>query len=1152
MNIQQQIQKLRDDYEANPTLERLSELRSAMVAIQDANNASDGFRRLLTDLYPDTAHFVYELLQNAQDASKNNATPSKVTFILFQNKLEFEHYGEKLFDVRDIDAITSLGVSTKRDDNTSIGKFGVGFKSVFAYSNTPEIHSGNEHFKIEELFVPVTDGVSKLFTNGKTIFILPFNNQNKSQSKAEYEIERELRGLGTETLLFLNNINEIEYLLPDGNTLGSMLCKRFHQTDENIIEIRVRTPSEEERVFFWLRYTKGNVPIVSDNGKSIDCSIAIAYVLEKDESKGHKGDWKINTTNQGKVCIFFPAEKETSNLRFYIHAPFASTVARDSVRDCDANNFLRNAISELVVDSLLDIKARGLLTVDFLSALPIEQDGLTPFYEQIRQQIISAFKSQALLPTKSGSYAPAEALFWGPTAISDVIDDEDLALLTESKTPLWVKNAPLNNSREDKFIDSLDIDDWSWYELWDIFTPESDEEREKIVNWISTKPDAWLMRLYALFNNDNFTEIGQVDSDLKIIRTTKGKHVKASEAYFVPVDNGDMPDELNFVKPGVYKTGDADKRKKDAEEFLDILGVRRYNDREKVVLRLKHYRDNPNGKIDQQYWEDISYFVDYSAKHPKDSATFANVEFLLGDADNKTSWVTAAQLHFPLPESEYDIVDLVDGYIPYRSYNEGNLGAAIYAEFEPFLKRIGVKTHNEAELLNVRVGRYINNAEISLEVHLKDMLRFSQSVFDNKVDSQLNQQQILQVLQDKCFVLGEDDQYHKPSEISVYPMSSISDIHKFYGISEKYSSMLDYVDRLVRKLGAIRELKIITNGYNRKDYTIEHLDEYISQCREHIEIPMLLLDLAIRTKNASQYKFIKTRQDRRYNFSSSEVISLLVSTLSEKEWLPTADGCYEKPRNISKSELHPQLLNYFGDFDKNNDGTLLQVIQFGRDVQIEENTQIQVDVLAELYRCAEELNSTPDELIELGIKSKREQIIASRPVFPTNMPKNPDHRAMKLQTEVAVAETKSYEQRQRSVRVSESAGDKSIYLRDMYTNEDEQMVCQCCCDEMPFRKRNKQHYFEAVEIFDKNRFKREHEAVYLALCPVCAAKYKEFVKSSQEQLQQIYEEIYTFDFESTDNYKIAVQLDELSYISFTEKHLLDVRAVLVGGVEHDE
>ena len=43
-----------------------------------------------------------------------------------------------IFSLNDITSITGLGISTKKDDSTSIGKFGVGFKAVFQYTSTPQ------------------------------------------------------------------------------------------------------------------------------------------------------------------------------------------------------------------------------------------------------------------------------------------------------------------------------------------------------------------------------------------------------------------------------------------------------------------------------------------------------------------------------------------------------------------------------------------------------------------------------------------------------------------------------------------------------------------------------------------------------------------------------------------------------------------------------------------------------------------------------------------------------------------------------------------------------------------------------------------------------------------------------------------------------
>ena len=107
-----------------------------------------GVRKLIKDLYPDSAHFIYELLQNAEDTGANN-----VRFILFNEYLLFEHDGRS-FDRDDIEAITNIGEGTGEADDDRIGRFGVGFKSVFNYTETPHIWSPDFSFKISEFVLP--------------------------------------------------------------------------------------------------------------------------------------------------------------------------------------------------------------------------------------------------------------------------------------------------------------------------------------------------------------------------------------------------------------------------------------------------------------------------------------------------------------------------------------------------------------------------------------------------------------------------------------------------------------------------------------------------------------------------------------------------------------------------------------------------------------------------------------------------------------------------------------------------------------------------------------------------------------------------------------------------------------------------------------
>ena len=151
-------------------LEELSEKRTEWVQANQKNGFEKGLESLLSNMYPGKAHFIYELLQNSEDAGA-----SQVTFALSESALVYEHDGPKLFSFNDIDSITGIGISTKAKDSTQIGKFGVGFKSVYSYTKSPEIHSNGYDFRIERMVIPNTEGVRKGKTSGKTIFKFPFN-----------------------------------------------------------------------------------------------------------------------------------------------------------------------------------------------------------------------------------------------------------------------------------------------------------------------------------------------------------------------------------------------------------------------------------------------------------------------------------------------------------------------------------------------------------------------------------------------------------------------------------------------------------------------------------------------------------------------------------------------------------------------------------------------------------------------------------------------------------------------------------------------------------------------------------------------------------------------------------------------------------------
>jgi len=123
---------------------------------------------LLGQLYSERTHFIFELVQNAEDAGA-----TELAFELFADRLELRHDGRP-FTEADVRGVCGVGKSAKSGDLTAIGKFGIGFKSVYAYTRSPRIYSGDEHFGIENYVRPFPVEALAL-PSGGTLFVFPFD-----------------------------------------------------------------------------------------------------------------------------------------------------------------------------------------------------------------------------------------------------------------------------------------------------------------------------------------------------------------------------------------------------------------------------------------------------------------------------------------------------------------------------------------------------------------------------------------------------------------------------------------------------------------------------------------------------------------------------------------------------------------------------------------------------------------------------------------------------------------------------------------------------------------------------------------------------------------------------------------------------------------
>ncbi|MGN0634277.1 MAG: sacsin N-terminal ATP-binding-like domain-containing protein [Oscillospiraceae bacterium] len=575
------------------TIQELSANRRELVEIQHKNGFTEGINKLLSDLYPDTAHFVYELLQNAEDM---NATI--VRFILSDDGLDFEHNGTKRdFTIDDIDAITNIGHNIqKRNDPTSIGKFGVGFKSVFSYTATPEIHSGEFNFRIHDYFVPVFENVPKIPTVDSsgvswTKFYFPFNNPKKPPISAKQEIVETFEGFDSYSILFLSNIKKIEYMMPD-SSLGYV---ELSEDDSHFITIsHKKYNSDHEETSNFLRFQKP-IDIIIDNQISKKVNIGVAYNIQINKDNTRR---IVSPKDDGKTFIYFPTTKEHSNLRFHINAPFASTVARESIRNCEDNIILIKKIGRLIVETIEEIKDMDIVYSSLLNVLPHEEDTLSWFYTYIYDYIINAFLTKPLIPVKDGGFANASDVFITSKKISDLFSAEDIYNISGEKYN-WV-SMPASNSEGYKFINSsdLEIKTFGFNDLKRLI----DDRTHEFEKFISNISDEWLVQFYIFFKDNlgyNSSEVKEKLSNCHFVRGNDNKMYKPSEIYLYP-----DPSEPNliYVKHNILEyTAPQFDGKYPVKLLMEKIGVCEFDNKERIESILENYRYNEITLNDEYY-----------------------------------------------------------------------------------------------------------------------------------------------------------------------------------------------------------------------------------------------------------------------------------------------------------------------------------------------------------------------------------------------------------------------------------------------------------------------------------------------------------------------------------------------------------------------
>lgn len=565
-----------------------------------------GVWRNVIEKYAESAHFIYELLQNADDA---NAT--HVDIRLDKKGFYFKHNGNIHFTVTNpdtaekdskagkyghLDAITAIGSSSKpasssEDDfkNNKIGKFGIGFKSVFQYTASPEVYDDNLCFRLEDYIVPVLIEKDHPWRKqGETLFYLPFNKQKPGAKVAYQEIEEKLKNLDN-PILFLHNLREISWSTDTGSSEGmytkecSETYKHGDMVGEHILvnNLSSKTPDE-----LWLFH---RVIKLDGEGKF---PISVGYYIKDGKT--------IDTAKRPRIFCFFSTQV-SFDFCFIMHAPFLLAENRENIRESeDINTTLFDKLSDLSADALLCLKEIGLkkkvklVDKNIFDIVPLEQkyghSKQSTWYNYFYTTFKSILANKEIHLSTSGEYVDAEHALKADNTLCKLLSEEQVSnFISLGSDMIWIDygrynykqvqpeyhfkyvypNLALRRSESlQDYFKTIGITTFYWPDFGKKYTTK----------FMEGQSEDWLYSFYKYLNSNDGKKLLAPEEDESsagilrrkaIVQDENGKFVPVigdDDAPIVYISDGTRLPNLTYVKSSLLTNANV-------AEILAYLGV---------------------------------------------------------------------------------------------------------------------------------------------------------------------------------------------------------------------------------------------------------------------------------------------------------------------------------------------------------------------------------------------------------------------------------------------------------------------------------------------------------------------------------------------------------------------------------------------------
>ena len=1061
------------------------------------------YEALLAGHYSDSNHFVYELLQNAEDEKA-----TKVVFEYYKEKLVFYHNG-KPFDENDVRGVSSMLMGTK-DLNSAqtIGKFGMGFKSVYKYTYQPEIYSDKEAFFIKNYLLPEEIKNGWNYYNEKKSLVYPLNSGSKfspfikdkhltkiiipfekKDANAKIikingdDVLKKLQDLNGEILLFLKHIKRLYWVDKTNKTNAKYALIKLEESknDSNIKTCRIEGTEygNKEEISKYIKFTK-----IFDHPDMRDANVSVAYKINARSNN-------INEMSNTNVWVYFPTKDETK-FPFLIHGSFETAVSREKLMEpSDYNRYIFDKLGDLICESMLELRNRNLITQMFIRRILLVamQDESIPNF---RERITSTFCENNLLPDKSGNYKrPEELCMAVPFEIADFADK---GLFKDSF--LSIKSfVQFNNVKEINFTE---------YYTW-----LNDDLHVHIFNL-----ELWANKL-SKYNSKKIEYGGEEFENIKefyrfLSEYRENSYTIARSSY-----------GNSYTRSGPYE-------RKIRECLVGAWEVLRES---ALIL-------NANGKL-------VAAFKGNKENiYLNSSSQYKNViKSALVDKEVANEFETLMKEGFQIPDFnnfQYVKEKVVKKYIDI----EDNIKFENPNDYEDeYIEDINqiielIEDSNEYRIRDIQ--EMLDNAFIIKVIDEDGEEKFAMpnDCYTDVSAEGINLDLYYRKVTDKYFRLDFD--FYKNKGIQMNKLQLFGLVSKVIDEGIKYNShgpgneswqaMGDYCPYI--NIDCLKE-------------NIEHIernpDDNLSKEKSAIILKFLL-------KNYSKLSGKVCRRKSNPYYTNEESM-ILEYTIKLNEWLYNKNEELCSTADMSKYDLNTTIYGQVID-DKDAYDTLgfiekdldkkAEAYEFVNSME-EKDQKILLQQLARKYG----MSLTEEQDYEDDEDDEEPEAVFFNPndwvskEFPAKMINNRESLIEHVRQEFFCADPIKYHKVWRQLRVSKNPVTVRSYAMGMYTNESNVRICQMCKEPI-----------EQVEVTAIANYGIEMNQLNLCLCRNCAGKYKMLRDKNKDVFKnEILEEILCWDIDDEyaygENGEYEIAIDSENSIYFTQTHLAEVQTIFM-------